>query len=322
MEDFNIQLAYMSRNSALPFTTYAQFLHRHFPQKVQKLPVDAGCGCPVRDGTLGVGGCAFCNGRSFLPHLQDEGWQVRAQLDRGKRFFARKISSGNPTVFLAYFQAGTNTYAPVREMMPRLEEALAVEGVGGLVIATRPDCLTEAWLQALQSLSRRTFVMVELGVESLCDATLDRAGRGHTARCSLSAIETLTSIGVHVGIHLILGLPGDTPAEWMRWPAMLADTPVEVIKFHQLQILRGSRLAAEYLRAPEQFTLLTPEVYVASLADFLERLPARVAVDRLASVAKADEIVAPRWGLRPDDLQLRLVEAFRQRCTYQGCLCR
>ena len=311
----------MSNFSALPFTPYAHFLQQHFAQKVQKLPVDAGCSCPVRDGTLGRGGCAFCNGRSFVPNLQGEGWQVRAQLERGKRFFARKLPAGQPVAYLAYFQAGTNTYAPVERMFPLFEEALETENVAGMVIATRPDCLGEEWLASLHDLSRRTFVMVELGVESLCNETLRRVGRGHTAECALQAIERLAERGVHVGVHLILGLPGDTRNEWIRWPALLSATKVDVVKFHQLQILRGSRMAVDYRQCPERFQLFTPETYIATLADFLERLTPRIAVDRLASVAKADEILAPHWGLRPDVLQQRLMEEFRRRCTKQGYLC-
>ena len=163
--------------------------------------------------------------------------------------------------------------------------------------------------------------MVELGVESLCNATLRRVGRGHTAECALEAIGRLAERGVPVGAHLILGLPGDTREEWLRWPALLSATGVDVLKFHQLQILRGSRMAVDYRQCPERFQLFTPETYIATLADFLERLTPRIAVDRLASVAKADEILAPHWGLRPDVLQQRLMEEIRRRCTKQGYLC-
>lgn len=304
-----------------PFTPYSTFLARHFAGKVQKLPVDCGATCPVRDGTLSTAGCAFCNGRSFVPAPSSRAGAVREQLERGKRFFARRTAGADGVTYLAYFQAGSNTWAPPAEMSPRFEEALATEGVGGLVIATRPDCLGDEWLDCLERFSRRTFVMVELGVESTTDRVLHALGRGHDVACSRRAIEALAARGLPVGVHLILGLPGETRGEMLSQASWLSALPMSVVKLHQLQVVRGSRLGEQWLARPGSVPVMSAEAYVGLVADYLERLSPRIAVERFVSQSPGAALLAPRWGLKNDAVTRLIVNELARRGSHQGLRC-
>lgn len=301
-----------------PFFTYSQYLSGYFSGKVRKIPVDVRCTCPVRDGTLSHTGCAFCNGRSYVPRFVDTSCSVKAQLEAGKRFFARKVAGSAEVHYLAYFQNGCNTYQSCERGRRFFDEALSVPGVDGLVIATRPDCLTDGWLELMEEYTERTFFIVELGLESVSDEALHRVGRGHTVDCSRQAVECLASRGIKVGVHFILGLPGETRQTMLAQPTFLSSLPVVSVKVHQLQILRGSRLATDYETAPGSYRLFTPEAYVELLADYLERLSARIAVDRLVSQSAPLELIAPKWGLKNDDIVRRVVQVLIRRGSKQG----
>lgn len=307
----------MAASSALPYRPYTDFLRTYFTGKVQKLPVDVGMTCPVRDGTKGRGGCAFCNGRSFVPRTC--AGDVTTQLEAGKQFFARKHRALAQRVnYLAYFQAGSNTYAPVHVADSYFREAMAVDGVVGLVIATRPDCLGEEWLDYLQALCQDTFVMVELGVESLNDRTLLHMGRGHDRLTSERAIQQLAARGIPVGVHLILGLPGESRSDLLLQARLLSTLPVDVVKLHHLQILRGARWAATYLQNPNAFSLFTVDDYVSLVVDYLERLRADIAVERFVSQSPKGALLAPSWGLKPDEVQSLVLHQFAKVSGYQG----
>lgn len=283
----------------LLYTPYAAFLQKHFDHKMQKLPIDAGCTCPVRDGRLSHSGCAFCNACSFVPPCSTSVADVKEQIARGKAFFKRK-QGHKPCGFLAYFQSGTNTYASPKEMLPLFEAALSCVGVEGLVLATRPDCIGDEWLEALQQLAQRTFVLVELGVESTNDDVLRSMNRGHDTACSARAVEQLHEVGLPICAHLIIGLPGETRSSILQQADVMNELKVEVIKLHQLQYLRGSKLGSAYLECPEQFHVLQLEEYVALVADFVARLSPSIAIERFVSQSPADQLIAPRWGLKND----------------------
>lgn len=256
-----------------------------------------------------------------MPRFVDSLHSVKAQLEAGKRFFARKVAGSAEVHYLAYFQNGCSTYQPCERGRCFFDEALSVPGVNGLVIATRPDCLADEWLDLLEEYARRTFLIVELGVESVCDDALHRVGRGHTVGCSRQAVERLASRGIKVGVHFILGLPGETRQTMMAQPAFLSSLPIAAVKIHQLQILRGSRMATHYEKSPEAYRLFTPEAYAELLADYLERLSARVAVDRLVSQSAPLELIAPKWGLKNDDVVRRVAQILTRRESMQGSLC-
>jgi len=268
----------------------------YFPQvKVQKISVDAGFTCPNRDGVCGTGGCIYCNNRTFNPDYCNPERSITAQLQDGIRFFSRKYPSMK---YLAYFQAYSNTYAPLSVLRERYEEALSVDGVVGLIIATRPDCVPDATLNYLASLSARTFVMIEYGIESACDETLKRINRGHTYADSVDAVFRTVVRGIPVGAHVILGLPGETREMMISSAARLSELPLTSLKLHQLQYIRGTALGEEYLAHPERFNVFTVDEYIQLLKEFLARLRPGIYIDRYVSQAPKDLLIAPDWGLK------------------------
>jgi radical SAM protein (TIGR01212 family) len=279
-----------------PFRDYASFLSSRFEGKVQKLSVNGGFGCPNRDGTLGTEGCRYCNNASFTPPYCRPSSSIREQLEAGKRFFSRKYPRMK---YLAYFQSYSNTYAPPDVLRSRYEEALAVPEVVGIIIGTRPDCVSPPVLQYLQELSHRTFVLVEYGVETTSDALLASIGRGHTFAQAAAAIRHTAERGIPVAAHIILGLPGQSLQQMMEEPARLSALPIDILKLHQLQIVRGSAMAADYALHPGRYTCLfpTPRSYAEVLMPYLQRLRPDMVVERFTSQSPSDLLIAPRWGM-------------------------
>lgn len=299
------------------YTNYAQFLQKYFSVKVQKLTIDAGTTCPVRDGRLFRGGCSFCNARSFVPTIAPH-TDIVEQLERGKCFFAHKHPHHSAVTYLAYFQSGTNTYAPVAQMRSLIEAALSVDDVRGVVLATRPDCLSAEWIGYLCELSAEAFVMVELGVESIDDEVLQRVGRGHDVACSEQAISMLREIGIPVCVHLLFGLPGEVADYSIRSAQWLNQSRVDVVKLHQLQVVRGSRMAQLFEKDPASIPLFTLDSYVQTVVDFLEYLSPSIAVERFVSQSPAAELIAPRWGVKNDEVLRRIEAELIRRGSSQG----
>ena len=234
------------------YTDFGDFLRDRFPFKVQKISLNAGFTCPNRDGTKGWGGCTYCNNQTFNPAYCHSGKSITRQLEEGKAFFARKYPEMK---YLAYFQAYTNTYGEVEELVGMYEEALAVRDVVGLVIGTRPDCMPSGLLDALQALARRTFLMVEYGIESTDDATLSHIRRGHTFAETEDAVCRTAAAGIWVGGHIILGLPGEGREELLPQAHVLSGLPLDTLKIHQLQLVRGTAMAREWALYPGRFRL-------------------------------------------------------------------
>ncbi len=262
--------------------------------RVQKIAVNAGFTCPNRDGSVGTGGCVFCNNEAFNPSYCDPHLSVREQIEAGKRFFAHKYPDAR---YLAYFQAFSNTYAPLTHLKQLYEEALSVEGVVGLVIGTRPDCVDAPLLEYLGELSKQVFVLIEYGVESCNDDILRRIHRGHSFACSQEAIWRSHEAGVYVGAHVILGLPGDTQEIWCQQAEAISALPIDVLKIHQLQIIKGTPLAHDYAKKP--FHLFTADEYVRTLAQYIRHLRSDIVLERFVSESPARLLVAPKWGLKP-----------------------
>lgn len=299
------------------YTDYATFLARHFTTKVQKLSVNAGFTCPNRDGRLGRGGCTYCNNASFTPGYCAGGEDVRQQLERGKAFFGKKYPEMK---YLAYFQSYTNTYDTPERLAGFYEEALSVPDVVGLVVGTRPDCMPEAVLDRLAEMARRSFVLVEYGVETTDNATLRRINRGHTFECAAQAVERTAARGIPVGAHLILGLPGETREAMVERAGEMSRLPLDTLKLHQLQILRGTRMAVEFERSPEDFVSFTAESYAGTVVDFLERLRPDMAVERFTSQSPRDLLVWPDWGLKNYEFTALVKRELERRDTRQGRL--
>ena len=275
------------------YIDYGTWIRRQFPFRVQKIAVDAGFTCPNRDGSVGTEGCTFCNNLTFNPVYCDRHKSVTDQLEEGKRFFARKYPDMK---YLAYFQAYSNTYAPMPRLRQLFEEALAVDDVVGLVIGTRPDCLPDAVLDYLQELNRRTFLIVEIGIESANDLTLQRINRGHTFECSRDAIERTHARGILTCGHVILGLPGEDEEEILRQAPIISSLPLDILKLHQLQIIRGTRLAKEYQQHP--FHLYTPDEYIDLIIKYLQQIRKDLILERFVSQSPPELLIAPQWGLK------------------------
>lgn len=299
------------------YTPYTAFVQKHFDGKVQKLPIDAGCTCPVRDGLLAHGGCAFCNACSFAPPCSTSTHHIAQQLEQGKRFFKRKHPHANVN-YLAYFQSGSNTYCTPQHMKPFISTALQVSGVKGIVLATRPDCISPEWLDYLVELKQQTFVMIELGIESVNDEVLTHMGRGHDFAASAHAVHELHAVGLPVCAHLIIGLPGETRASTLQQTNEMNQLQVEVIKLHQLQYLKGSRLGTAYLHNPSHYHILRTDEYIEIVADYLERLSPNICIERFVSQSPSNQLIAPRWGLKNDHITQLIVTELNRRGTQQG----
>jgi radical SAM protein (TIGR01212 family) len=275
------------------YIDYGSWIRQQFTFRVQKIAVDAGFTCPNRDGLVGTGGCTFCNNQTFNPSYCDHRKSVSQQLEEGKQFFARKYPDMK---YLAYFQAFSNTYAPLPHLRQLYEEALAVEDVVGLVIGTRPDCLPDSLLDYLEELNQHTFLIVEIGIESANNQTLQRINRGHTFECSRDAIERTHGRGILTCGHVILGLPGEDREEILRQAPIISSLPLDILKLHQLQIIRGTKLADEYLEHP--FHLFTPDEYIDLIINYLQQIRKDLVLERFVSQSPPELLIAPHWGLK------------------------
>lgn len=277
--------------------------------KTQKISVNAGFTCPNRDGTLGMGGCTFCNNQTFNPDYCQTSKSITTQLEEGKQFFARKYPDMR---YLAYFQAYTNTYADLPTLQQKYEEALSVDGVVGLVIGTRPDCMPTPLLDYLALLSRHTFLIVEYGVESIYDRTLRRINRGHTWADSIDAIRRTADRGIHVGAHIILGLPGESIDDMMAEADTLSQLPLKILKLHQLQLIRGTAMAQEYLEHPDDFIRFTPDSYASLVARFVARTRPDIIFDRFVSQSPPHLLAQPGWGLKNHEFMALVEKQLKQ----------
>ena len=296
---------------------FASFLSQYFDGKVQKISIHAGFTCPNRDGSKGTGGCTYCNNQTFNPDYCKPEFGIRRQLEDGISFFARKYPQMR---YLAYFQAYTNTYGELEQLKAMYDEALSVDGVVGLVIGTRPDCMPPALLDYIEELSRKTFVMVEYGIESGNDETLRRINRGHDFATAIDAIRRTHERGILVGGHLILGLPGEDHDELMRQAEAIAALPLDMVKLHQLQLIRGTRMAREYEERPEDFHLYTVDEYIDLAIDYIERLPGTMVIERFISQSPRSLLIAPDWGMKNYQFVDRLRHRMQERDTWQGRL--
>lgn len=280
------------------YKEYSDYLSEFFEGKVQKLPLDAGFTCPNRDGTLGRGGCTYCNNSAFSPDTGARRLDVGLQLEDAGRFFGRKYKDMR---YLAYFQSYTNSYGDPDYLMKLYGEALSVDGVAGLVIATRPDCMPDSLLERLSVLNRRNPVFVEYGAESSHDATLRAVNRCHTWADTVSAVTRTSAAGLQTGLHLILGLPGETRKMMLQTVDRVNDLPVNTVKFHQLQILKGTRLAADYEAGRSDVRVFSAGEYADLCAEIVVRLRKDIAIERFVSQSPDNMLIAPRWGLKPGE---------------------
>lgn len=297
------------------YNDFSTYLAGIFPFKVQKVSINAGFTCPNRDGTKGYGGCTYCNNQTFNPAYCKTEKTIKEQIEEGKSFFAYKYPSMK---YLAYFQAYTNTYAGIEKLKAMYEEALCVPDVVGLVIGTRPDCIPGSLLDYLEELNKHTFLLVEYGIESTNDATLQRINRGHTYACTVDAIRRTAERGIRTGGHVILGLPGEGHNDLIEQAERISELPLTTLKMHQLQLIRGTRMANEYIINPAGFHLYTVDEYIDLVIDYIEHLRKDIVLERFISQSPKHLLISPDWDLKNYEFMARLRKRMNARDTWQG----
>lgn len=295
------------------YHTFNWHLRQVFGEKVFKVPLDAGFTCPNRDGTVGQGGCVYCSARGSGDFAGQKDLSVRNQFAQVKQMMQKKWPKAK---YLAYFQAYSNTYAPVERLRELYEEALAEQGVVGLSLATRPDCLPQDVLDYLEELNRRTYLWVELGLQTIHERTLNWIHRGHDYAQFLQALDELRLRGIKVCTHIILGLPGETRDDMLATARALAELPLQGVKIHLLHVLRGTPLEKIYLRDP--FPILEKEDYISLIADILEILPSEMIIHRLTGDGPPEDLIAPGWSRKKWEILNAIDAELEHRNTWQG----
>ncbi|MBQ6965646.1 MAG: TIGR01212 family radical SAM protein [Bacteroidaceae bacterium] len=299
------------------YNEFGAWLTAQLGVKAQKISLHAGFTCPNRDGRVGTGGCTYCNNQTFNPDYCAPSKSITQQLEEGKRFFARKYPHMK---YLAYFQAYTNTYESLDCLRAKYEEALSVSDVVGIIIGTRPDCVSEALLDYLSELNRSTFLLVEYGIESIYDKTLSRINRGHTYAQTVDALMRTAKHDIRTGAHLILGLPGESREDILNEAQVLSSLPLTTLKLHQLQLIKGTRMAEEYMERPADFHLFTPDEYIDLVIDFVERLHPDMVLERFVSQSPSSLLAVPGWGLKNYEFVAKVRHRMTTRGTHQGRL--
>ena len=293
------------------YNDYGTWIREQFPFRVQKISVDAGFSCPNRDGKVGRGGCVFCDNRTFNPAYREREKSITEQIIAGKEFFKRKYPDMK---YLAYFQAYSNTYADVETLKRRYEEALSVEDVVGIVIGTRPDCVPDDTLDYLDKLNRQTFMIVEYGIESANDETRRISNRGHSFECSADAVRRTADRGIITGGHVIIGLPGEGPEECLRQADIISSLPLNILKLHQMQVVKGTRLAEM-----NPYIYNKVEDYIRLVAEYISRLRPDLILERFVSQSPKGMVIAPSWGLKNHEFTNLLDNYLREHDITQGC---
>lgn len=278
------------------FTDYAEFLSQKFPgNKVQKISINVGLSCPNRDGTLGTGGCTYCNNLTFNPQYCDKTKSITTQLEEGKRFFARKYPKMK---YLAYFQAYTNTYGNQENLIEMYKEAINVSDVVGLIIGTRPDCIPDSLLLKLSEINKSTPVIIEFGAETSHNTTLEIINRHHTWQQVVDAVTRTHNAGISCGLHLIAGLPGETPNHILQTIDQAVTLPIDTLKIHQLQIIRNTTLARQIENKELTVINFNVDEYIDLCIEIIARIPKRIAIERFISQSPAELLISPKWGLK------------------------
>lgn len=299
------------------FNSYSEYIRNIFGGRIQKLSIDAGFTCPNRDGTLGYGGCIFCNNEAFNPSYCSAQKPVRQQLEEGIAF--HKVRYRRAQGYLAYFQAFSNTHAPLGRLKTLYSEALSFPGVRGLVIGTRPDCLDEPILDYLAELAQQYFISVEIGIESCYDSTLAWMRRGHGFEQAVRALEQCKIRSLTTGAHFILGLPGETEEMMLESATIVSKLPLTFIKLHQLQVLENTDLADMYRSDPHDFRLFGLNEYIGFVIRYIERLNPAFVIERFTAETPPRYLITPNWGLlRTDQILAMIEQRLSELDTWQG----
>ena len=275
------------------YNSASEYYKKIFNRRVQKISIDAGFTCPNRDGKKSIGGCIYCNNETFKPFYCNPQKSIKQQLTEGIEFFSKKYKTLD---FLAYFQAFSNTYAPLNKLKEMYSEAISVKGIIGLVIATRPDCVDEQILDYLAELSKKHFVQIEFGVETTNNQTLKRINRHHTFEETQKALSLTAERNINTGIHLIMGLPNESREEMLNRASVISELKFSLLKLHQLQIVKNTILENDFLHIPSDYQLFNLDEYINFSVEFLRRLSPQIIVERFTSESPAGLLIAPKWG--------------------------
>lgn len=301
------------------YNSYIGYFKKTYGERLQKVVVDAGFTCPNRDGLTGTGGCTYCDNAAFHPGYSTAGIPIHEQIDEGIKF--HRVRYRKAEKFLAYFQPYSNTYAPLERLREVYEEALSHPLVAGIVIGTRPDCVDGDKLDYLASLARDHVVVIEYGIESVYDRTLQRINRGHSFEDAVRAVEMTAARGLTQGAHFIFGLPGETVGDMLAYAPIINKMPLHSVKFHQLQIVRGTVMEREFASHPSDFVTFSLDEYLDFIADLLERLRPDLYIERFAGEVPPRFVNSTPWGLLRNTELIRLLEQrLESRDTWQGRL--
>ncbi len=299
------------------FNSYSEYFKGLFGERVQKVTIDAGFTCPNRDGTVTVGGCTYCNNDAFNPSYCTPTKPVGQQIAEGVEFHANRYRRAQK--FLAYFQAYSNTHKPLEELKKIYGQALEIENVVGLVIGTRPDCIDEEKLKYFAEIAKTHYVIIEYGIESCYNSSLELINRGHSFEQSVEAIGLTKSFGIHTGAHMIFGLPGETRDMMLDQVHLLNKLPLDTIKFHQLQVVKGTQMAKDFLKNPNTYELFGIDSYIDFIIRFVERLNPSFVIERFAGEVPPQHLVSKVWsGMRYDQVVVAIERKMMELDTWQG----
>jgi radical SAM protein (TIGR01212 family) len=290
---------------------------KQFGSRVQKLTIDAGFTCPNRDGSKGLNGCTYCENDAFNPSYCISHKPVKQQIEEGIEFHKNRYRRAES--YLAYFQAYSNSYAALEKLKEIYKPAIEHPQIKGIVVGTRPDCLEDEKLDYFAELAQKLFVSIEIGIESIRDETLNKINRKHDFQCALDALQRIKARNLHAGAHFIFGLPNETPEMWLEDVKIINKLPLNSIKFHQLQIIKGTQMEREYLENPISFYPFTMDSYIIYIVDFVERLNPTFAIERFAGEVPPRYLSVNNWGtIRYDVVLQKIIKEFEKRGTRQG----
>ena len=300
------------------YNDFSSFIRRKFSGRVQKVSIDAGFTCPNKDGTKGVGGCTYCNNNTFNPDYCQPIKPIKQQVNEGIEFFSKKYKTQQ---YLAYFQAFTNTYAPLADLKKMYEEALSHDDVIGLVIATRPDSIKDEVMDYLQGLAAEgNFIKLEFGLESTKNKTLEAINRCQTHEEAIDAFKRAKGRGLHLGGHLILGLPGESKSDMLNHARRVSELPINTLKIHHLQIVKHTMMAVQFKKTPEMFTFMELDEYIDLVVDFVELLKPEIIIERFFSESPASMLIYPKYGLKNFEVKHLVEKRLEERNAMQGRL--
>jgi radical SAM protein (TIGR01212 family) len=303
-------------NTERRFNAIAEHNKKKYGGRLQKLSINAGFTCPNRDGSITTGGCTFCNNKAFSPSYCEPQTSIEEQIKKGLNFHKKRYKKAEN--FLAYFQSFSNTYASLEKLKELYESALKFDEIKGLVLGTRPDCIDEEKLDYLAELNKKYFIHVEYGIESCYNQTLDRINRGHTFGKTAEAIMLTAMKEIHVGGHLILGLPGETKEMMLKQATFISKLPLNSLKLHQLQIFKNTPMEKEFEDKRADFHVFEKDEYIDFVIDFLELLSPDIFIERLAGEVPPKYLAGPSWGLRHELLLLEIEQRMEERDSWQG----